>query len=101
MKDDLVVILGFDMETYIGSWTQNYKGLIQATPKILSLLSKKKLRQLSSLLGKQLRSFPTLSIKLLRGGKKLVVTLFFMKPLEMSYSQFLESNQYFRKRPLS
>ena len=34
------VILGFDMETDIGSWTPFYEGLVQGTPRILGLLAK-------------------------------------------------------------
>lgn len=34
------VILGFDMETDIGSWTPWYKGLVNGTPVILELLKK-------------------------------------------------------------
>lgn len=34
------VILGFDMETDIGSWTPFYEGLVQGTPRILELLAK-------------------------------------------------------------
>lgn len=34
------VILGFDMETDIGSWTPFYEGLVHGTPRILELLEK-------------------------------------------------------------
>jgi peptidoglycan-N-acetylglucosamine deacetylase len=34
------VILGFDMETDIGSWTPYYEGLVNGTPKIQEILSK-------------------------------------------------------------
>lgn len=34
------VILGFDMETDIGSWTPFYTGLVHGTPRILELLAK-------------------------------------------------------------
>lgn len=35
-----VVVLGFDMETDIGSWTPFYTGLIHGTPRILGVLAK-------------------------------------------------------------
>ena len=35
---DVTVVLGFDMETDVGSWTPYYEGLCKATPKLLSLL---------------------------------------------------------------
>ena len=34
------VMLGFDMETDIGSWTPFYEGLVKGTPRLLDLLSK-------------------------------------------------------------
>ncbi len=36
---DPTVILGFDMETDIGSWTPFYEGLLKGTPRILEVLS--------------------------------------------------------------
>lgn len=38
---DLTVVLGFDMETDIGSWSPYYNGLRNATPKMLELLDRK------------------------------------------------------------
>lgn len=35
------VLLGFDMETDVGSWTPYYEGLVNATPKMLKLLDEK------------------------------------------------------------
>jgi peptidoglycan-N-acetylglucosamine deacetylase len=37
------IILGFDMETDIGSWTPYYEGLEKGTPKLLELLETKKI----------------------------------------------------------
>jgi peptidoglycan-N-acetylglucosamine deacetylase len=34
------VVLGFDMETDVGSWTPFYEGLVHGTPKILELLGR-------------------------------------------------------------
>jgi len=44
MNAKTIVVLGFDMETDIGSWTPYYKGLLRGTPKILDLLSRKKIK---------------------------------------------------------
>ena len=35
-----VVVLGFDMETDIGSWTPFYEGLVHGTPRILDVLGR-------------------------------------------------------------
>ncbi|MCC6154058.1 MAG: polysaccharide deacetylase family protein [Candidatus Hydrogenedentes bacterium] len=37
---DLQVVLGFDMETDIGSWTPFYEGLLHGTPRILDVLKR-------------------------------------------------------------
>ncbi len=34
------IVLGFDMETDIGSWTPFYEGLVHGTPKLLEVLDK-------------------------------------------------------------
>jgi hypothetical protein len=39
--DKLQVVLGFDMETDIGSWSSNYEGLLHGTPVILDLLARR------------------------------------------------------------
>jgi len=36
----IIVLFGFDMESDVGSWTTNYNGLKQGTPKILKILKK-------------------------------------------------------------
>ena len=38
----LDVVLGFDMETDIGSWTPFYEGLTKGTPRLLDLLAEGK-----------------------------------------------------------
>ncbi len=40
---DIQVVLGFDMETDIGSWTPYYNGLVNGTPLLLQLLSDRQL----------------------------------------------------------
>jgi peptidoglycan/xylan/chitin deacetylase (PgdA/CDA1 family) len=44
MKKEPFVIFGFDMETDIGSWTREYRGLKKGTPIILDILDKGKVR---------------------------------------------------------
>lgn len=38
------VVLGFDMETDIGSWTPFYDGLVHGTPRVLDLLARRDVR---------------------------------------------------------
>lgn len=40
-RASMTVILGFDMETDIGSWTTSYDGLLHGTPQLLRLLAEK------------------------------------------------------------
>lgn len=37
----ITVVLGFDMETDVGSWSPYYEGLVQGTPKLLRLLEER------------------------------------------------------------
>lgn len=43
-KGDRYIVLSFDTESDIGSWTQNYTSIDEAMPKILDLLDKKKIK---------------------------------------------------------
>lgn len=36
----ITVLLGFDMETDVGSWSTGYEGLVHGTPKVMDLLDK-------------------------------------------------------------
>ncbi len=58
MKNEISVILGFDMETDIGSWTPYYKGLVEGTPRILGLLSKKKIKGTFFFTGEAAKKYP-------------------------------------------
>ena len=40
MKSRFDVVLGFDMETDIGSFTEYYNGIQKGTPRLLEILSK-------------------------------------------------------------
>jgi len=58
MKDKVIVVLGFDMETDIGSWTPYYRGLVEGTPKILRLLSKKNVKATFFFTGESAKKYP-------------------------------------------
>ena len=58
MKDKIIVILGFDMETDIGSWTPYYRGVLEGTPKILQLLSRKKVKATFFFTGETAEKYP-------------------------------------------
>lgn len=58
MKGDIVVILGFDMETDIGSWTPYYTGVAEGTPKLLKLLSRKGVKATFFFTGEAANSYP-------------------------------------------
>ncbi|MCL4418466.1 MAG: polysaccharide deacetylase family protein [Actinobacteria bacterium] len=44
LKREIIVVLGFDMETDVGSWTPYYEGLKNGTPLILELLKNKNVK---------------------------------------------------------
>jgi len=53
-----IVILGFDMETDIGSWTPFYSGLVNGTPRILAALADEGLRATFFFTGDAARTHP-------------------------------------------
>jgi len=55
---DVQVVFGFDMETDIGSWTPFYEGLVNGTPKILSVLQKHDIESTFYFTGDAARSHP-------------------------------------------
>jgi len=58
MRQEISVILGFDMETDIGSWTPYYTGLLKGTPKILNLLSEKDIKATFFFTGEAAKKYP-------------------------------------------
>lgn len=52
------VVLGFDMETDIGSWTPFYEGLVHGTPKLLEVLAKHGARSTFFFVGDAAREHP-------------------------------------------
>ncbi len=70
VRGDIWVCLGFDMETDVGSWTRNYKGLRRGTPKILNLLGD--LEIYATFLGGQETDFYLIEYK---GGERVLLQL--------------------------
>ena len=60
MKRDLIIILGFDMETDVGSWTPYYQGIKKGTPIILRLLTKYEVKATFFFTGEAVKKFPTI-----------------------------------------
>jgi len=58
MKGDILAILGFDMETDIGSWTPYYRGIAEGTPKLLNLLSRKNVKATFFFTGEAAKNYP-------------------------------------------
>ena len=58
MNKEICVVLGFDMETDVGSFTPFYEGLKNGTPKILRLLRKKKVDATFFFTGEAAQKFP-------------------------------------------
>ncbi|MHB9036689.1 MAG: polysaccharide deacetylase family protein [Armatimonadota bacterium] len=52
------VMLGFDMETDIGSWTPFYEGLVHGTPKLLEILAKNDAKATFYFVGDAARQHP-------------------------------------------
>ncbi|OGV52224.1 MAG: hypothetical protein A2X49_14345 [Lentisphaerae bacterium GWF2_52_8] len=58
MDENIKVMLGFDMETDIGSWTPWYEGLVHGTPLILELLKKHEISATFYFTGDSCRKHP-------------------------------------------
>ena len=65
------VILGFDMETDIGSWTPFYEGLVHGTPRILELLSKHDVRATFYFVGETARLHPEIVHMVFQAGHEV------------------------------
>jgi peptidoglycan/xylan/chitin deacetylase (PgdA/CDA1 family) len=57
-SSDITVILGFDMETDVGSFTPFYEGLTQGTPLLMDLLADKGVRSTCYFVGQAARDHP-------------------------------------------
>jgi peptidoglycan/xylan/chitin deacetylase (PgdA/CDA1 family) len=67
MKDRVMVVFGFDMETDIGSWTPFFKGLTEGTPKILRVLSEKNVKATFFFTGEAAKKDPSIVRKVAEG----------------------------------
>jgi peptidoglycan-N-acetylglucosamine deacetylase len=57
-RDSITVILGFDMETDVGSWTPFYEGLTKGTPILMDLLAEKGVRSTCYFVGQAAADHP-------------------------------------------
>ncbi len=71
MKKDILVILGFDMETDCGSWSPYYNGLMKGTPLLLDLLSKKGIKGTFFFTGEAAKLHPEVCKDVLKNGHEL------------------------------
>ncbi|MHB9133742.1 MAG: polysaccharide deacetylase family protein [Armatimonadota bacterium] len=55
---DMQVVLGFDMETDIGSWTPFYEGLVHGTPRLLQLFAEKNVKATCFFTGDSAKRYP-------------------------------------------
>ena len=55
---EITVVLGFDMETDVGSWSPYYEGLQHATPRLLDLLADRQATATFFFTGDSAREFP-------------------------------------------
>jgi peptidoglycan/xylan/chitin deacetylase (PgdA/CDA1 family) len=71
MKDKIIAVLGFDMETDIGSWTPYYKGLVEGTPKLLNLLSKENIKATFFFVGEAAKKYPNIVKEIAERGHEV------------------------------
>lgn len=55
---DITVVLGFDMETDVGSWSPYYEGLLHGTPKLLRMLEERDATATFFFTGDSAREYP-------------------------------------------
>ncbi len=67
----LEVLLGFDMETDIGSWTPYYEGLRHATPKVLDLFKKHDASGTFYFVGQAARDVPESVLQVAAAGHEI------------------------------
>ena len=68
---ELQVVLGFDMETDIGSWTPFYEGLQHGTPLILDILDRNKVSSTFFFTGDSVRKHPEVAGKVKARGHEI------------------------------
>ncbi len=73
----LKVVLGFDMETDIGSWTTAYEGLVHGTPHILDVLSRNQAAATFFFTGDSVKAHPEVAESVKAAGHEIAAhTLF-------------------------
>ena len=65
------VVLGFDMETDIGSFTPFYEGLLHGTPVILEILAREGIRATFFFTGDAARQHPEVARAVLAAGHEV------------------------------
>lgn len=71
MSTDSVCVLGFDMETDIGSWTPYYEGLVHGTPRVLEVLADTDVTATCFFTGDAARSHPEVVTQVQQGGHEV------------------------------
>ena len=65
------VVLGFDCETDVGSWTPFYEGLVHGTPVILALLDRHKITATFFFTGDSARKHPEVVLQVKKAGHEI------------------------------
>jgi len=68
---DIYVILGIDMETDVGSWTSEYKGVENGTPYLLDLFKKSNIQATFFFTGEVARIYPEIGKRVLKEGHEV------------------------------
>jgi len=71
MNSRIIVVFGFDMETDIGSWTPYYRGVSEGTPKILELLSRKRIKATFFFTGEAAEKHPSIVRRVVEEGHEV------------------------------
>jgi len=68
---DKTIVIGFDMETDIGSWTSGDRGVKEGTPELLSVLKNHGIHATFLFTGRECRNNPAIVEKVLAGGHEV------------------------------
>lgn len=71
MNKKILIVLGFDMETDIGSWSPYYRGLLEGTPLLLNLLSRKKINATFFFTGESAKLYPEICKDVFKNGHEI------------------------------
>jgi len=70
-KNDIIILLGFDVETDCGSWSPFYEGVKKGTPLLLSLLDTKKVKGTFFFTGEAAKLHPEICRSVLDNGHEI------------------------------